>query len=84
MKRIKPLKVKRRLCSHEEGELSLCNQTDLFCRPQNKIFHNDGCWRILPRVKEEKNIVQAIKIRKAKWIVHILRRNRLVKHVTEM
>jgi hypothetical protein len=37
----------------------------------------------LHRVKEERNILHAIKRRKAKWIGHILRRNCLLKHVIE-
>jgi hypothetical protein len=36
---------------------------------------------VLHRVKEERNIVHAIKRRKANWIGHILRRNCLLKHV---
>jgi hypothetical protein len=38
---------------------------------------------VLHRVKEDKNIVHAIKRRKANWIGHILRRNCLLKHVIE-
>jgi hypothetical protein len=38
---------------------------------------------VLHRVKEERNIVHTIKRRKANWIVHILRRNCLLKHVIE-
>ena len=38
---------------------------------------------VLQSVKEERNIVQTIKRRKAKWIGHILRRNCLLKHVIE-
>jgi hypothetical protein len=38
---------------------------------------------VLHRVKEERNIVHAIKRRKANWIGHILRRNCLLKHVIE-
>jgi hypothetical protein len=38
---------------------------------------------ILHRVKEEKNILHTIKRWKANWIGHILRRNCLLKHVTE-
>jgi hypothetical protein len=34
-------------------------------------------------VKEERNIIHTVKIRKANWIGHILRRNCLQKHVTE-
>jgi hypothetical protein len=33
--------------------------------------------------KEEKNILQAIKRRKANWIGHVLRRNCILKHVVE-
>jgi len=38
---------------------------------------------VLQRVKEEGNILQTIKIRKANWIGHILRRYCLLKHVIE-
>jgi hypothetical protein len=38
---------------------------------------------VLQRVKEERNILQTIKRRNAKWIGHILRRNCLLKHVIE-
>ena len=38
---------------------------------------------VLQRVKEERNILQTIKRRKAKWIVYILRRNCLIKHIIE-
>jgi hypothetical protein len=38
---------------------------------------------VLQGVKEERNIVHTIKRRKANWIGHILRRNWLLKHVTE-
>jgi hypothetical protein len=38
---------------------------------------------VLHRVKEERNIVHTVKRRKANWIGHILRRNCLLKHVTE-
>jgi hypothetical protein len=37
----------------------------------------------LQRVKEERNILQTIKRRKASWIGHILRRNCLLQHVIE-
>ena len=36
---------------------------------------------VLQRVKEERNILQSIKRRKASWIFHILRRNCLLRHV---
>jgi hypothetical protein len=38
---------------------------------------------VLLRVKGEKNILQTIKCRKAKWIGHILRRNCLLQHTIE-
>jgi hypothetical protein len=38
---------------------------------------------VLHRVKEERNILRTIKIRKANWIGHISRRNCLLKHVIE-
>jgi len=34
-------------------------------------------------VKEERNILQTIKRRKAKWIGHMLHRNCLLKHLIE-
>jgi hypothetical protein len=38
---------------------------------------------VLHTVKEEWNILHTVKRRKANWIGHILRRNCLLKHVTE-
>jgi hypothetical protein len=38
---------------------------------------------VLRRVKEERNILLTIKRRQANWIGHILRRNCLLKYVTE-
>jgi len=38
---------------------------------------------VLQWVKEEKNILQTLKKRKANWIGHILCRNCLLKQVTE-
>jgi hypothetical protein len=38
---------------------------------------------VLLRVKEQRNILHEIRKRKAKWIVHILRRNCLLQRVTE-
>jgi hypothetical protein len=38
---------------------------------------------VLHRVKEERNILHAIRGRKANWIGHILRRNCLLSHITE-
>jgi hypothetical protein len=79
----KSLKFKRCKVSHEEGKMSHCDQTGLFYCPQNRILHEEGCCRILLRVKEEKNIVETIERRKANRIGHILRRNRPPKHIPE-
>jgi hypothetical protein len=38
---------------------------------------------VLQGVKTERNIRPTMKPRKAKWISHILRRNCLLKHVTD-
>jgi hypothetical protein len=38
---------------------------------------------VLQRVKEERNILQTIKRRMTTWIVHVLRRNCLLKGVIE-
>jgi hypothetical protein len=38
---------------------------------------------VLHRVKEERNILRTVKIRKANWIGHILCRSCLLKHVIE-
>jgi hypothetical protein len=38
---------------------------------------------VLLRVKEQRNILHAIRKRKANWIGHILRRNCLLQRVTE-
>jgi hypothetical protein len=38
---------------------------------------------VLHRVKEKRNTLHTIKRRKASWIGHILRRNRIVKHSVE-
>jgi inosine/xanthosine triphosphate pyrophosphatase family protein len=39
--------------------------------------------KVLQRVKEERNILHAIKCRKANYVGHILCRNCLIKHVVE-
>jgi len=46
------------------------------------------CWtdrvrneEVIPRFKEDRNILHTIKIRKAKWIGHILHKNYISKHV---
>jgi len=38
---------------------------------------------VLQRIKDERKILQTIKIRKVNWIGHIVRRNCLIKHVIE-
>jgi hypothetical protein len=38
---------------------------------------------VLQRVKEERNILTTIQERKGNWIGHILRRNCLVKHISD-
>ena len=38
---------------------------------------------VLHRVKGERNIIQTIKIKKANWTGHMLRRDCLLKYVTE-
>jgi hypothetical protein len=40
-------------------------------------------YKVLQRVKEERNILQTVKRRKANLTCQILRRNYLLKHVTE-
>jgi replicative superfamily II helicase len=55
------------------------------CRRKEKISWTD-CVRnkeVLQRAEEDRNFLQTIQERKAKWIFHILRRNCLLKHVTE-
>jgi len=42
-----------------------------------------GNEEVLPRVEEERDILRTIKIQKAKWIGHILRRNCLLNHTNE-
>ena len=39
---------------------------------------------VLHRVKEERSILHSVKGRKAGWIGHILRRDCLLKHVSDM
>jgi hypothetical protein len=53
-------------------------------RRMEKIIWCD-CVRngVLQRVTEDRNILHTMKIRKANWIGHILRRNCLLKHVFE-
>jgi hypothetical protein len=38
---------------------------------------------LLQRVREERNVLEITKRRKAGWIGHVLRSNYLLKHVTE-
>ena len=57
----------------------------MWCCRRMKISWTDDIRNeeVLQRVKEEGNILQTIKIRKANWIGHILRRYCLLKHVIE-
>jgi len=54
-------------------------------RRLEKISWADGVRNeeILLRIKEQRNILQTQKTRKANWIGHIRRRNCLLKHVIE-
>jgi hypothetical protein len=54
-----------------------------YLRRMEKISWNDRVrnGEVLQRVKGERNILRAIKRRKANWIGHIWRRNCLLKHV---
>jgi hypothetical protein len=59
---------------------------EMWCwRRVEKISWTDrvGNEEVLPRVKEERNILHTVKRRKDNWIGHILRRNCLLKHVIE-
>jgi hypothetical protein len=79
------------LCGAETWTLRKINQKylenfEMWCwRRMEKISWTDRVRNeeVLHRVKEERNIVHTIKIRKANWIGHILRRNCLLKHVIE-
>jgi hypothetical protein len=55
-----------------------------FCRRMEKISWirrvGNEVWH---SVKEERNILHAVKRKKANWIGHILRRNFLIEQVTE-
>ena len=60
--------------------------SEMWCwRSMEKISWTDRVRHeeVLQRVKEERNIPQTMKRRKATWICHILRRNCLLNHVTE-
>jgi hypothetical protein len=59
---------------------------EMWCwRRMKKISRTDRVRNedVLHRVKEERNVLHTIKRRKANWIGQILRRNCLLKHVTE-
>jgi hypothetical protein len=79
------------LCGAETWTLRKVDQKylesfDMLClRRMEKISWTDRVRNeeVLHRVKEERNIVRTIKIRKANWIGHILCRNCLLKHVIE-
>jgi hypothetical protein len=56
-----------------------------FCRRMEEISWTDRVENaeVLHRIKEKRNILHAIKERKANYIGHSLRRNRLIKHIIE-
>jgi hypothetical protein len=55
------------------------------CRRMEKIIWTDHVRNeeLLLRVKEHRNILHEISKRKANWIVHVFRRNRLLQRVIE-
>jgi hypothetical protein len=55
------------------------------CRRMENISYTDRMKNeeVLRRVKEERNIIHTIKIRKVNWIRHILLRNCFLKHIIE-
>jgi hypothetical protein len=77
------------LCGAETWTLRKVDQkyTESFetwcCRTMEKIIWTDRVRNeeVLHRVKEERNIVHAMKRRKANWIGHMMCRNCLLKHV---
>jgi len=48
-----------------------------------KVGHPVKNEEVLHRVKEQRNILHAVRRRKANWTGHILRRNGLLNHVNE-
>jgi hypothetical protein len=67
-------------------DLKYLESFEMWCwRRMKKISWTDRVRNdeILQRVKKDRNIIQTIKISKANWIGHILRRNCLLKHVIE-
>jgi hypothetical protein len=59
---------------------------EMWCwRRKEKISWTDHVKNeeVLPRVKEQRNILHEIRKRKANWIGHILRRNCLIQRVIE-
>ena len=58
-------------------EMWYCRRTEIsrtYCFKNEEVVH---------RVKEERNVLHSIKRRKANWISHLLRRNCLLKQITE-
>jgi hypothetical protein len=75
----------RKLGTFRRVDQKYLGSFEMWCwrRMEKIIWTNRVRNEVLHRVKEERNIVHTIKIRKANWIGHILRRNCLLKHVTE-
>ena len=79
------------LCGAETWTLRAVDQKhlesfEIWCwRRMEKISWTDHVRNeeVLPRVKEERNILHEIRKRKANWIGHILRRNCLIQRVIE-
>jgi hypothetical protein len=69
-----------------ESKSEVSGKFEIWCwRRMEKISWTDRVRNeeVLHRVKEDRNIVHTIKRRKANWTGHILRRNCLLKHVSE-
>jgi hypothetical protein len=79
------------LCGADTGTLRTVDQKhlenfEMRCwKGMEKISWTErvGYGEVLHRVKGERSILRTVKRRKANWIGHILRRNCLLKHVTE-
>ena len=58
---------------------------EMWCRRRIKIILTDRVRNeeVLHRVKEERNTLHKMKIRKTNWTGHRLRRNCLLKHIIE-
>jgi hypothetical protein len=77
------------VCGAESGILreidhKYLESFEIWCWIRTEISWTDGVSNeVLQRIRDVRNILGAIKRRKANWIGHILRRNCLLKHVSE-